>query len=125
MTGPRRPPGGGQARAERSRQAVIDEAVRYILKEGFAPPSVRQITERAGLTWGVVQYHFGDLNGILMAVLDKGFADLLETLDRLPALAAQVPPHDRPTFVVDAVWRAFSSPTSMACLLYTSPSPRD
>ena len=116
MTGPRRPPGGGQARAERSRQAVIDEAVRYILKEGFAPPSVRQITERAGLTWGVVQYHFGDLNGILMAVLDKGFADLLETLDRLPALAAQVPPHDRPTFVVDAVWRAFSSPTSMAAL---------
>jgi len=116
LTAPRRPPGGGQARAERSRQAVIDEAVRYILKEGFAPPSVRQITERAGLTWGVVQYHFGDLNGILMAVLDKGFADLLETLDHLPAQAAQVPAHDRPAFVVDAVWRAFSSPTSMAAL---------
>lgn len=116
MTGPRRPPGGGQARAERSRQAVIDEAVRYILKEGFAPPSVRQITERAGLTWGVVQYHFGDLNGILMAVLDKGFAELLETLDRLPAQAAQIPPQNRPAFVVEAVWRAFSSPTSMAAL---------
>lgn len=116
MTAPRRPPGGGQARAERSRQAVIDEAVRYILKEGFAPPSVRQITERAGLTWGVVQYHFGDLNGILMAVLDKGFADLLETLDQLPAQAAQIPSQDRPAFVVDAVWRAFSSPTSMAAL---------
>jgi len=116
LTAPRRPPGGGQARAERSRQAVIDEAVRYILKEGFAPPSVRQITERAGLTWGVVQYHFGDLNGILMAVLDKGFADLLETLDQLPAQAAQIPSQDRPAFVVDAVWRAFSSPTSMAAL---------
>ncbi|MHA7648380.1 TetR/AcrR family transcriptional regulator [Mycobacterium sp. ML4] len=116
MTSPRRPPGGGQARAERSRQAVIDEAVRYILKEGFGPPSVRQITERAGLTWGVVQYHFGDLNGILMAVLDKGFADLLDTLDRLPAQAAQLLPHERPAFVVDAVWRAFSSPTSMAAL---------
>ncbi len=116
MTGPRRPPGGGQARAERSRQAVIDEAVRYILKEGFAPPSVRQITERAGLTWGVVQYHFGDLNGILMAVLDRGFADLLETLERLPAQAALIPPPSRPAFVVDAVWRAFSSPTSMAAL---------
>ncbi|MDP7705624.1 TetR/AcrR family transcriptional regulator [Mycobacterium sp. TY815] len=116
MTAPRRPASGGQARAERSRQAVIDEAVRYILKEGFAPPSVRQITERAGLTWGVVQYHFGDLNGILMAVLDKGFADLLETLDQLPAQAAQVSPQDRPAFVVDAVWRAFSSPTSMAAL---------
>ncbi|QLL06422.1 TetR/AcrR family transcriptional regulator [Mycobacterium vicinigordonae] len=116
MTAPRRPPGGGQARAERSRQAVIDETVRYILKEGFAPPSMRQITERAGLTWGVVQYHFGDLDGILMAVADKGFAELLETLDALPGQAARIPPEDRPAFVVESVWRGISSPTSMAAL---------
>ena len=31
---------------------VIDETVRYILDEGFAAPSVRRITERAGVTWG-------------------------------------------------------------------------
>lgn len=116
MTAPRRPPGGGQARAERSRQAVIDEAVRYILKEGFAPPSVRQITERAGLTWGVVQYHFGDLDGILMAVVDKGFAELNKTLEALAAQAEQMRPEERPAFVVEAVWQAFSSPTSMAAL---------
>ncbi len=116
MTAPRRPPSGGQARAERSRQAVIDETVRYILKEGFAPPSMRQITERAGLTWGVVQYHFGDLDGILMAVADKGFAELLEALEALPAKAARIPPEDRPAFVVEAVWRGISSPTSMAAL---------
>lgn len=116
MTAPRRPPSGGQARAERSRQAVIDETVRYVLQEGFAPPSMRQITERAGLTWGAVQYHFGDLNGILMAVVDKGFADLLQTLDDLPAQVAQIRSQDRPAFVVEAVWRAFSSPTSMAAL---------
>jgi AcrR family transcriptional regulator len=95
---------------------LIDETVRYVLQEGFAPPSIRQITERAGLTWGVVQYHFGDLHGILMAVVDKGFAELLETLDGLPAQAALVRPADRPAFVVEAVWQAFASPTSMAAL---------
>jgi AcrR family transcriptional regulator len=116
MTSPRRPPTGSQARAERSRQAVIDETVRYILQEGFAPPSMRQITERAGLTWGVVQYHFGDLDGILMAVVDRGFGELLETLDALPARAAAVRVEQRPAFIVDAVWQAFSSPTSMAAL---------
>ncbi|MBW0017924.1 MAG: TetR/AcrR family transcriptional regulator [Mycobacterium sp.] len=116
MTRPRRPPGGGQARAERSRQAVIDETVRYILREGFAPPSMRQITDRAGVTWGVVQYHFGDLDGILMAVVDKGFGELLEMLDALPTQAATISVGQRPAFVVDAVWRAFSSPTSMAAL---------
>jgi len=116
MTAPRRPPTGGQARAERSRQSVIDETVRYILQEGFAPPSMRQITERAGLTWGVVQYHFGDLDGILMALVDKGFGELLETLDALPAQAAMRTLEQRPAFIVDAVWQAFSSPTSMAAL---------
>ncbi|PRC52038.1 TetR family transcriptional regulator, partial [Mycobacterium sp. ITM-2017-0098] len=51
MSSPRRPPVGGQARAERTRNAVIDETVRCILEEGFAPPSVRHITDRAGVTW--------------------------------------------------------------------------
>jgi AcrR family transcriptional regulator len=117
MTAPRRPPTGTQARAERTRTAVIDETVRCLLDEGFAPPSVRHITERAGLTWGVVQYHFGDLNGLLMAVVDRGFDELLDALDELPtqdvregSVAA------RTAFVVDTIWDAFSSPTSMAAL---------
>ena len=113
MTAPRRPPSGTQARAERTRTAVIDETVRCILDEGFAPPSVRHITDRAGLTWGVVQYHFGDLDGLLMAVVDQGFAELLDSLAELsPSGSVEA----RTQFVIDAVWNAFSSPTSMAAL---------
>jgi AcrR family transcriptional regulator len=111
---PRRPPGGSQERAERTRTAVIDETIRCILDEGFAAPSVRHITERAGVTWGVVQYHFGDLSGLLMAVVDKGFGELIETLERLPAAIAALAPRARTEAVVDAAWTAFSSPTSMA-----------
>jgi AcrR family transcriptional regulator len=117
MTAPRRPPTGTQARADRTRTAVIDETVRCILDEGFAPPSVRHITDRAGLTWGVVQYHFGDLDGLLMAVVDKGFAELLEALGELPPQAVRDGNVEgRTQFVIDAVWNAFSSPTSMAAL---------
>jgi AcrR family transcriptional regulator len=113
-TTPRRPPGGSQERAERTRTAVIDETIRCILDEGFAAPSVRHITERAGVTWGVVQYHFGDLSGLLIAVVDKGFGELIETLERLPATIAALAPRGRTEAVVDAAWTAFSSPTSMA-----------
>ena len=113
MTAPRRPPTGTQARAERTRTAVIDETVRCILDEGFAPPSVRHITDRAGLTWGVVQYHFGDLDGLLMAVVDKGFAELLDALADLSPSGSVAA---RTQFVIDAVWDAFSSPTSRAAL---------
>jgi AcrR family transcriptional regulator len=117
MTAPRRPPTGTQARADRTRTAVIDETVRCILDEGFAPPSVRHITDRAGLTWGVVQYHFGDLDGLLMAVVDQGFAELLDALAELPPqYVREGSVRARTQFVIDAVWDAFSSPTSMAAL---------
>ena len=116
MSAPRRPPTGGQARAERTRAAVIDETVRCILDEGFAPPSVRHITDRAGVTWGVVQYHFGDLDGILMAVVDQGFGELLDTLADLSPEAARLDSRARVAFVVEAVWQAFSSATSRAAL---------
>jgi len=113
---PRRPPGGNQLRAERTRQMVIDETVRFILDEGFAAPSVRRITERAGVTWGVVQYHFGDLNGLLIAVVDEGFRQLTEILAAIPATTSDLPIEQRTQVVVDAAWSAFSSPTSMAAI---------
>ncbi|OAN39303.1 TetR/AcrR family transcriptional regulator [Mycolicibacterium iranicum] len=116
MNAPRRPPTGAQPRAERTRAAVIDETVRCILDDGFAPPSVRRITDRAGVTWGVVQYHFGDLDGLLMAVVDTGFGELLATLQALESETAQLDRRERVAFVVNAVWQAFSSPTSRAAI---------
>lgn len=113
-TTPSRPPGGSQERAELTRLGVIDETIGCVLDEGFTAPSVRHITERAGVTWGVVQYHFGDLSGLLMAVVDKGFGELIETLDGLPAAVAELAPRARTQAVVDAAWTAFSSRTSMA-----------
>jgi AcrR family transcriptional regulator len=114
LVAPRRPSNGSQLRADRTRALVIDETIRCILDEGFAAASAKHITERAGVTWGVVQYHFGDRDGLLMAVVDKGFAELLEALRELPAAAENV--RDRTEFIVDAAWEAFSSPTSMAAL---------
>jgi AcrR family transcriptional regulator len=66
------------------------------------------------VTWGVVQYHFGDRDGLLMAVVDKGFAELTEALRELPVRAENA--GDRTEFIVNAAWEAFSSPTSMAAL---------
>src|SRR5690349_21485628 len=111
---PRRPVNGKQLRADRTRAMVIDETVRCVLEEGFAAASAKHITERAGVTWGVVQYHFGDRDGLLMAVVDKGFAELAETLRDLTAAAENV--RHRTEFIVNSAWEAFSSPTSMAAL---------
>jgi AcrR family transcriptional regulator len=114
LVAPRRPANGSQLRADRTRALVIDETIRCVLEEGFAAASAKHITERAGVTWGVVQYHFGDRDGLLMAVVDKGFAELTQALTELPTAAENV--RDRTEFIVNAAWEAFSSPTSMASL---------
>ena len=114
LVAPRRPANGNQLRADRTRALVIEETVGCILEEGFAAASAKHITERAGVTWGVVQYHFGDRDGLLMAVVDKGLAELTEALRDLPAAAENA--RDRTEFIVNAAWDAFSSPTSMAAL---------
>ena len=77
---PRRPANGKQVRADRTRAMVIDETVSCVLEEGFGAASAKHITERAGVTWGVIQYHFGDRDGLLMAVVDSGFSELLAKL---------------------------------------------
>jgi AcrR family transcriptional regulator len=113
---PRRPVNGKQIRADRTRAMVVDETVRCVLEEGFGAASAKHITERAGVTWGVIQYHFGDRDGLLMAVVDQGFGQLLESLQAMERELGSTSGHSRAELVVNAVADAFLSPTSIAAL---------
>lgn len=113
---PRRPPGGSQVRADRTRERVLDETVRCVVDEGFAAASAKHIAERAGVTWGVVQYHFGDRDGLLMAVVDRGFTDLIDSLRALPPPSAALSPRERIQLLVNEAWKVFSSNDSRASL---------
>jgi AcrR family transcriptional regulator len=113
---PRRPANGKQLRADRTRAMVIDETVRCVLEEGFGAASAKHITERAGVTWGVIQYHFGDRDGLLMSVVDSGFSQLMASLsDVEPKLGAHAG-RARIELLVTVVADAFLSPTSVAAL---------
>ena len=113
---PRRPAHGKQLRADRTRALVIDETVRCVIEEGFAAASAKHITERAGVTWGVVQYHFGDRDGLLMAVVDEGFGQLMACLDDVQSKLGEQSGRARTELVINAVADAFLSPTSIAAL---------
>jgi AcrR family transcriptional regulator len=113
---PRRPANGKQVRADRTRAMVIHETVRCVLEEGFGAASAKHITERAGVTWGVVQYHFGDRDGLLMAVVDEGFNQLMACLDDVQAELGEKSARARAELVINAVADAFLSPTSVAAL---------
>lgn len=99
-------------RSRRTRERVIQAAAACIAEEGFAAAHTNRIAARAGVTWGVIQYHFGDVAGLFAAVLargmeevESGFAELhLEEADLRARVAA----------VVDAGWRIFRTPLARA-----------
>jgi TetR/AcrR family transcriptional regulator, regulator of cefoperazone and chloramphenicol sensitivity len=113
---PRRPPGGSQERAERTRALAVEETVRCIIEEGYEAASARHIAERAGVTWGVIQYHFGDREALMMAVVDEGFAHLLETLGTRSGVPPKLTVRRKAESIVTTAWEAFSTPTSRAAL---------
>lgn len=107
----------GQQRADRTRELVIEETLRCIQEEGFAAASTRHIIERAGVTWGVIQYHFGDRDGLLSAVIDYGLDTLVTALNELAAEAeALTNTEDIALSLTLAAWRALCTPISMTAL---------
>ncbi|HET6733510.1 TetR/AcrR family transcriptional regulator [Mycobacterium sp.] len=114
---PRRAAKRGQERADRTRALVIEETIRCIREEGFAAASTRHIIERAGVSWGVIQYHFGDRDGLLTAVIEYSFATLTESLNELADSAAHLSDlRERSEAVATAAWTLFFTPTSMTAM---------
>jgi AcrR family transcriptional regulator len=63
-----------------TRQRVILAAIQCILEQGFYRASSNAIAERAGLTWGVIQYYFGTREKLMLAVLQEGSKRLADDL---------------------------------------------
>ena len=111
-TAPTRRAVKGQTRGDRTRQLIIDETIRCVREEGFAAISASHIAERAGVTWGVIQYHFGDRNAVLMAVVDHGYDLLRDAIDDVDVPIGST--RERVQAIVDVGWDAFSNPASLA-----------
>ena len=111
---PTRKVGRAQRRGDQTRDAIIGETVRCINEEGFGAASANHIAERAGVTWGVIQYHFGERNGLLSAVIAHGFQRFRRAIESVSV--PDGPSLQRVEAVVEAAWAAFSSPESRASL---------
>ncbi|WP_438389002.1 TetR/AcrR family transcriptional regulator, partial [Actinopolyspora saharensis] len=103
-----------QERADRTRELVIEETIRCIREEGFAAASTRHIIERAGVSTGVVQYHFGDRDGLLTAVIEHAIATLVTSINDLADKVEGITETDkRMAALADAAWETFLNPASM------------
>lgn len=87
----------------RVKAAVIES----IADVGFQRTTGAEIARRAGVTWGAVQHHFGDKDGILMAVLEESFDRFAEILAEPPSEVSGL--EARVGVFVDRAWQHFSS----------------
>ena len=62
-----------EERSERSRQQILDSALKLFSHRGYGATSVRDIAEDAGLSKGNVYHHFPDKETIFRALLDRYF----------------------------------------------------
>jgi AcrR family transcriptional regulator len=69
----------GQAR----RQQILDVTEAIVQTSGFHAVSIDRVAREAGITRPVVYTHFGDLDGLLHAVVDRGNQGTLEALARI------------------------------------------
>jgi AcrR family transcriptional regulator len=77
-------PASPDGAASATRRLVIDAAVASILERGFYRASSNEIARRAGVTWGVIQHHFGTREKLMLAVLQDGarrFAEIFEDVE--------------------------------------------
>jgi AcrR family transcriptional regulator len=65
-----------EQRSERSRQQILDSALKLFSHHGYGATSVQDIAESAGVSKGNVYHHFPDKETIFRSLLDKYFQEL-------------------------------------------------
>ncbi len=94
------------SKREATRKKVILAAIDCIYRDGFHAAHTNRIAEEAGFSWGVLQYHFGDKDGLLQAVIDYIFDDFAKTLEETTLAGDELQPRVRQ--LIDVLWKLFS-----------------
>jgi AcrR family transcriptional regulator len=93
-------PGKRAEQAAATRQRLIEGAMRLFAQQGYTASSVAAIGEEAGVSRGLVNFHFATKENLLRAVIEQLVAELEEQMfpadppfDPLEALAVLVQAH--------------------------------
>jgi len=106
---------GRQAqKSKNTREKILNSAISLIKEGGFSAASASRIAERAGITWGAAQHHFGSKDDILDAVMaishEKFIARVSDPKLREGSLS------DRVDAFVDCMWAHYQDDVYLAGL---------
>lgn len=69
-----------RARKERTRQAILDAALRLLEDEGFGQLSLRQVAREVGIVPTAFYRHFSSLDELGLALVDESFSTLRQMI---------------------------------------------
>jgi AcrR family transcriptional regulator len=67
-----------------ARRAILAAAESILVEDGYEQFSMRRLAERCGYTAPTIYHYFGDKLGLLDAVLETRFRELLRVIGRVP-----------------------------------------
>lgn len=120
-----RPKRGSSKSSERSKAAVIEAAIHCLATEGYQGATSNRIAREAGLSWGVIQYHFHDRAGIYRAVLDTIIDGYVSEFDNLAQLADGKTVEQRLYLLAQKMWVLLNHPGYLASIELLHNIPRD
>ena len=91
---------------------MLAAAVECIVEEGYYRASSNRIAQRAGVTWGVIQYHFGTREQLLLAVVRDEADTLLRLLSDATITGDSV--EARLDSLADVIWAHYRRPEFLA-----------
>jgi len=91
-----------------TRDRVLDVAEQLFAERGLDAVSIRDITGRAGINLGAINYHFGTKEKLILAVLERRMVPLRQRCLQGLEAAEQAAGNRRPTLeaVLEALFRA-------------------
>ncbi len=101
-----------EERSATTRRKLIDAVVALIVEEGFSSVTTMTVADRAGVSRGAMQHHFGTRTDLLLAVIDEIMLRLQEPLALEPETHTSL--DSLVGAIVDRYWLAFTQNTFVA-----------
>lgn len=104
-----------RTQAERSastRRCLLDAAAECLSEFGYVEATIEVVAERAGVSRGAVQHHFGSRDELLLAVVE----DLGDALSRAEEISSDLSVSERLSIAIDRDWEIFRSSQFIAVI---------
>jgi AcrR family transcriptional regulator len=102
-------------RGNATRESMLEAALRSLASGEPGSVSANRIAKDIGVTWGAVQYQFGDTDGFWAAVLHRTAERRAATFSTLATpVQPDAPLHERVGTIIETLYRGLAAPDSRA-----------